>query len=82
MAKYLLDSDTVSDFYDKYSSGYPHIYLMLSSLQDEDRVFISILTLYELEYGYANASDEKKSILRQKITEAQQDFKVPVFWEC
>ncbi|RLC07822.1 MAG: hypothetical protein DRI57_25220 [Deltaproteobacteria bacterium] len=74
--KYLLDSNIVSDFYDKFSAGYLGIYANLSSLKDTDSVCISILTLYELEYGYANASDDKKSILRQKITEACQDFKV------
>jgi predicted nucleic acid-binding protein len=76
MKKYLLDSDTVSDFYDKFSEGYPYISSRLSSLKDTDEIFVSILTLYEFEYGYANAPDEKKGILRQKIKEMQQDFKI------
>ena len=74
--KYLLDSNTVSDFYDKYSAGHPEICTKLSSLDDSDTLCISILTLYEMEYGYANAPAEKKEILRQKITEVQQDFQV------
>ncbi len=76
MAKYLLDSNTISDFYDKYSAGYPIISAKMSSLGNTDTVFISILTLYEMEYGYANAPNEKKVVLKQKITEVQQDFGV------
>ena len=60
--KYLLDSNTVSDFYDKFSTGYPKISQQLSALTDAESVYISILTLYELEYGHANAPDEKKSV--------------------
>ncbi len=72
--KYLLDSNIVSDFYDKFSAGYLGIYANLSSLKDTDSVCISILTLYELEYGYANASDDKKSILRQKNYRSMSGF--------
>ncbi len=74
--KYLLDSNIVSDFYDKFSAGYPNISQKLSSLVDTDSVYISILTLYELEYGWANAPDEKKAVIKQKITEVQQDFEI------
>jgi predicted nucleic acid-binding protein len=73
---YLLDSNTVSELYDKFSAGYPKISQKLGSLTDDDQVYISILTLYELEYGWANASDEKKEVIRQKITEVQEDFEV------
>ena len=71
---YLLDSNIVSDFYDKFSSGHSKIVQRLSMLSDHDSVYISILALYELEYGWANAPDEKKPIIKQKITEVQQDF--------
>ena len=74
--KYLLDSNIVSEFYDKFSAGYPKISQKLSSLADADSVYISILTLYELEYGWANAPDEKKAVIKQKIAEAQQDFEI------
>lgn len=76
MSNYLLDSNIVSSFYDKYSAGYHEISSKLLSLNDADSVSISILTLYEMEYGYANAPGEMKSILRQKINEVQQDFDV------
>ena len=45
--KYLLDSNIISDFYDKFSSGHSKISKRLGSLTDADRVYISILTLYE-----------------------------------
>jgi predicted nucleic acid-binding protein len=76
MNKYLFDSDSVSDFYDKSSDGYTKICENLSSLEDTDEVYISILTLYEFEYGYANAPDEKKTVIMKKIEEAQKDFEV------
>ncbi|HEY7216060.1 MAG TPA: type II toxin-antitoxin system VapC family toxin, partial [Thermoanaerobaculia bacterium] len=47
-----------------------------SALANSDLVFISILALYELEYGYANAPDEKKSVIRQRISSLQEDFPI------
>jgi predicted nucleic acid-binding protein len=76
MRGYLLDSNTVSDFYDKFSSGHPQIANQLLSLQSDDSVYMSILTLYELEYGFANAPEEKKAVVRQKLTDAQKDFEI------
>lgn len=72
--KYLFDSNTVSDFYNESSGGHPKIHARFSLLKDADTVCISILTLYELEYGYSNAPADKRSALRQVITEVQQDF--------
>lgn len=72
--KYLLDSNIISEFYDKFSAGHHLITQRLTALSDDDMVYMSILTLYELEYGYAHAPDDKKAIIRQKIKEAQGDF--------
>lgn len=74
MKKYLLDSDTVSDLYDQFSESHIRIFEKLSSLENTDKVYISVLTLYKFEYGHANAPDEKKSAVRKKIEDAQQDF--------
>ncbi len=76
MKKYLLDSNSVSDFYDKSSEGYTQICENLYSLENTDEVYISILTLYEFEYGYANAPPDKKTAVRKKIEDAQKDFEV------
>jgi predicted nucleic acid-binding protein len=71
---YLLDSNTISDFYDKDALNYPKILNKIANLKNTDKVAISILTLYELEYGLANAPDNKKVIIEQKIIEVQVDF--------
>ncbi|MEN8216180.1 MAG: type II toxin-antitoxin system VapC family toxin [Pseudomonadota bacterium] len=76
MKKYLFDSDTISDLYDQFSDGHLKIFEKLSSLKDTDEVYISILTLYEFEYGYANAPSDKKAAVRKKIEDVQQDFEV------
>lgn len=73
---YLLDSNTVSEFYDKNSQNYLQIAQRLKCLTVEDQVFISVLTLYELEYGYYNAPENKKSVVRKKIEEAKEDFSI------
>ena len=74
--RYLLDSDVISDFYDKSVSSHPAIAARLGSLEDSDEVYISILTLYELEYGLANAPADKQETIRKKIVETQNDFTV------
>ena len=56
---YLLDSNIISDFYDKNSSHHHKIAQNLRVLSDEEQVFVSIITLYELEYGYSNAPKDK-----------------------
>jgi len=45
-------------------------------LNDEDQVFISIISLYELEYGYNNAPGDIKGVVRKKIEEAKEDFSI------
>jgi predicted nucleic acid-binding protein len=74
--KYLLDSNIVSEMHDKFSVAYVKIAQKFFSLTDHDQLYISILTLYELEYGHANAPEEKKPNIRQKIREVQEDFEV------
>ncbi len=74
--RYLLDSDIVTDLYDKSAANHPKIAARLASLDDTDEVCISILTVYEFEYGLANAPDDKKEALGKKITEAQSDFEM------
>lgn len=71
---YLLDSNIISDFYDKDSLNYPKILNKIANLKNTDKAAISILTLYELEYGLANAPDNKKAVIEQKIIEVQEDF--------
>ncbi len=74
--RYLLDSDIVTDLYDRSAANHPSIIARLASLDDADEVCISILTIYELEYGFANAPADKKEAVGQKIIEVQSDFEV------
>jgi predicted nucleic acid-binding protein len=72
--RYLLDSDSLSDLYEPSSPGHRNIVRRIGALADSDLVFVSILALYELEYGYANAPDERKPVIRQRISSLQSDF--------
>lgn len=74
--RYLLDSDAISDLYDSGSDGHPAMAAKLASLSDSDEVFISILAIYELEYGFAHAPSEIQPILRKRIEDVQSDFSV------
>ena len=74
--KFLLDSDILSDLYDPSSSGHFPVAARLESLEDADSVFVSILAVYELEYGYAHAPEQKKFALRQTLSDLQSDFPI------
>lgn len=74
--RYLLDSDTLSDLYEPASPGHGPVARRIAALADEDVIFLSILSLYEWEYGYANAPDELKGVIRQRISAIQTDFPV------
>lgn len=72
--RYLLDSDRLSDLYATDAPGHAGIARHLASLGDSDQVVLSVLALYELEYGCANAPEEKRLVLQQRISAAQADF--------
>jgi len=74
--RYLLDSDSLSDLYEPSSPGHRSIARRFTTLADSDLVFVSILAIYELEYGYANAPDERKPVIRQRISSLQSDFSI------
>jgi len=74
--KYLFDTNTVSDLFSEDSAEFDSINARLSSLKDEDQIFVSVLTVYELEYGYANALDSAKQIVRNKIDRMLTNFGV------
>jgi predicted nucleic acid-binding protein len=74
--KYLLDSNIVSDLYNPNSIQYEKISKRLTQLNNADELSISILTLYEFEYAYHNAPDDKKVIIRNDINHLQKNFTV------
>ncbi len=73
---YLLDSNTISELYATSSPGHAMISCHLGALTDQDQVFVSIVSLYELEYGWANAPDSKKKAIRQAIEDIQTYFRI------
>lgn len=73
---YLLDTNTVSDLYETQSPAHPHIARRLAEMLGSAPAFVSILTLYELEFGYANAPAELKPTIRQRIEYVQTDFTI------
>lgn len=74
--KYLLDSNTISALYDPEAMLNDRISAHVSALSEGDSLYISILNVYELEYGWANAPAEKRADIRQVITDIQTDFTV------
>jgi predicted nucleic acid-binding protein len=74
--RFLLDSDSLSDLYEPDTSGHAAIGPRFASLQGSDQVFISILAIYEAEYGCANAPESKKASIQKWILEIQEDFEV------
>jgi predicted nucleic acid-binding protein len=71
---YLLDTNTVSDLYEINSLGYTSIVRRLGEISGSVAIFVSVLTLYELEYGYANAPADMRPTIRQRIESVQTDF--------
>lgn len=73
MMIYLFDTDTINFLFDKTRQP-QHIKLRdkVSQLEDNNELTISILTLYELEYSFENAPEEKKPAIREVIQEVEQ----------
>ena len=72
--KYLLDSNTVSDIYNTASTNHNPIINNLRAIKASDDIFISILSLYEFEYAFANSPTHKKNEIRSTIQQIQQNF--------
>ncbi len=74
--KYLLDSNTLSDFYNDKSAGYSAIVSHMENLKETDEIYVSILSLYEFEYRFANAPDRIKPQIRTQIHAVCANFVV------
>lgn len=74
--KYLFDSNTVSDIYNPSSDNHQRVIKKLLALKENDDIFISILTVYEFEYAFANSPAHKKSKIKATIQQMQYDFVV------
>jgi predicted nucleic acid-binding protein len=74
--RYLLDSDSLSDLYNSDALGHAAIARRVTTLREPDQVVLSILALYEAEYGRANAPEEKRAAIRQRISHMQTRFEI------
>ena len=59
--KYLIDSDIASYLEDRNAPAHPNVMKRFAGLEEEDEVYLSIMTLYEMNYSVANARDESES---------------------
>lgn len=73
---YLIDSNVISELYNTASIHHANIVKELNSLNNNDRVSISILSLYELEYAYCNAPIEKSQIIKNDIIHLKNNFDI------
>lgn len=74
--KYLLDSNVVSDIYNASSVNHHQVINKLLSLGEDDDIFISVLTLYEFEYAFANSPNNKKLTIKKTIAQIKEDFTI------
>ena len=66
---YILDTDIISYLWDIKSPHHQKIVDKLNSLNDDDTVGLSIVSLYELTYGMNSFKDEDlKSIFQNALT--------------
>lgn len=70
----MFDSNVVSDIYNVSSINHITVIKKLLSLKENDDICISILTLYEFEYAFANSPEQKKAEIQMTIQQIQKDF--------
>jgi predicted nucleic acid-binding protein len=66
--KYILDTNIVSYSINRRSPFHHNVIKQLSCLSEQDTVFISVLTLYETEYGLLSVPREHKP----RVSKAQK----------
>ena len=60
--KYLLDFNIASAFADKTNIHHLKVVEKISNLNDDDELYISVLTLFEFEYSFFCCLDKKKKL--------------------
>lgn len=74
MKKYILDTDIVSYLWDKQSQHHHKVVEHLNSLEDEDIVGISVMSIYELTYGVDSFKDETlKAVFKNALESLKND---------
>ena len=74
---YIFDTDAIVAFYDDTNQEkHTSVHNKVSSLKENDNVYVSVLSLYEYYYSYSNAVDEEKDKILTTIKEFEKDFPV------
>lgn len=76
MRRYLLDSDMLSYLQQPESPFYLLVSTRAARLTDEDEIFLSILSLYEMSYGISWGPAEDRPYLLGAIEKTEQMFPV------
>lgn len=80
MAAYILDTNIISYLWDAKSPYHNKIVDKLNSLQDDDIVAISIISIYELTYGMDSFKNiELKSIFENALTAIKNDQDIYIY---
>lgn len=76
--KYLIDSDIASYLEDRKAPAHQSVMNHFASLEEEDEVYLSIVTLYEMKYCVANNRDEPESYRRIQAAVASFQAGFPI----
>jgi len=80
MTTYILDTDIISYLWDVKSPFHQKIVDKLNSLNDDDIVGLSIVSIYELTYGMHSFKDEKlKSTFQNALTSIKKDKDIFIY---
>lgn len=80
MIKYILDTDIISYLWDTNSKYHLQIVNKLNSLNNDDIVAISIISIYELTYGVANFTNDKlKNTFENALNTIKQDKDISIY---
>ena len=80
MTTYILDTDIISYLWDRKSPYHQKIVNKLNSLNDDDIVGLSIISIYELTYGMDSFKDENlKATFQNALTMIKKDNDIFIY---
>ncbi|MEO5358651.1 MAG: type II toxin-antitoxin system VapC family toxin [Nitrospirae bacterium YQR-1] len=73
---FLFDTNIVAFLYDKNSKNHTKIYNQFSALKDEDNLFVSVLTIYEMQYSILNGEPTLQKFFRASLKALEEHFQI------
>jgi predicted nucleic acid-binding protein len=74
---YLLDLDIIAALFEETSPFHEAIKHKMESLSEDDAIFLSVLSLYELQYSFSNTENkEKKQEISRLISSCKNFFDI------